>query len=168
MRIRTEKPDDIPGIYQVNIDVFRTDAEANLVDMLREEKVPLISLVAEDDKGLVGHILFTPVVLMDKKAKISIAGLGPMAVKKESQRKGIGYQLMEQGFKQCLAAGYGAVVVLGHPDYYSRFGFVPSLTFDISSLYEVPDDLFMIKELKKGILKGIKGTVTYHPLFNEV
>jgi putative acetyltransferase len=169
MRIRIEKPEDVSAVYQININVFSTDAEANLVDMLREENVPLISLVAEDKKRLVGHILFTPVNLKSRKGpRPAIAGLGPMAVLADCQRQGVGLKLVEEGLKQCIEAGYDAVVVLGSSDYYSRFGFVPSVKFGITSNYDVPEDLFMALELKEGSLKGVKGIVSYHDLFIDV
>lgn len=168
MIVRKEKPEDITEIFKINIETFSTDAEANLVDMLREHHLPLISMVAEEEGKLIGHILFSPVSLLGKKTGISIAGLGPMAVIPSHQKKGAGTMLVEAGLKQCRTAGYGAVVVLGHADYYPRFGFVPSGAYGISSTYDVPPEIFMIKELRRGALKGIQGTVCYHELFNAV
>ncbi|MBU1170890.1 MAG: N-acetyltransferase [Proteobacteria bacterium] len=168
MIARAEKPEDISRIYQINIETFSTDAEANLVDMLREHKVPLISWVAEDKGELIGHILFSPVTLVGQMSRISMAGLGPMAVRPSHQKKGVGTMLVEAGLKQCLKEGYSAVVVLGYPEYYPRFGFVPSVAYGIDSTYDVPPEVFMVKELKKGALKGIQGTVSYHGLFNDV
>ena len=95
-------------------------------------------------------------------------GLAPMAVLPNWQNKGVGTHLANEGLKACEKAGYGAVVVLGHPDYYPRFGFVPSVNFGINSEYDVPPEAFMIKELQKGILQGITGTVKYNQVFNEL
>ncbi len=162
MQIRVEKPEDRNKVRAVNLAAFETDAEANLVDSLRGSGIQLISLVAEEHGDIIGHILFSPVTT-DGNAKIM--GLAPMAVLPAWQKKGIGSQLVEEGLKACRKAGYGAVVVLGHPDYYPRFGFVPSVNFGIKSEYDVPPEVFMVKELQKGALKGVKGTVKYHQFF---
>ena len=80
-------------------------------------------------------------------------------------RKAIGSQLVEEGLKRCEKAGYDAVVVLGHPEYYPRFGFIPSVKYKIRSEYDVPDEVFMVKELKEGALADCKGTIKYHEVF---
>jgi putative acetyltransferase len=169
MKIRAEKPEDIPGIHAVNTESFSTEGEAQLVDLLRKEGVPMISLVAENDEGVIcGHVLFSPVSLKGENPGKRLAGLGPMAVHPAYRKKGVGSLLVEEGLKECVKAGYDAVVVLGYADYYPRFGFVPSVAYGIVSTYDVPDDIFMVKELKKGGLKGVQGTVSYHGLFREV
>lgn len=168
MIVRREKPQDIPHIFKVNVESFSTEAEANLVDMLRKQSIPLISCVAEEKGKIVGHILFSQVTLIDRKSKASLAGLGPMAVLPACQKKGVGTQLIETGLEECRKDGYGAVVVLGHADYYPRFGFVPSAAYGIASNYDVPPELFMIRELKKDALKSIQGIIAYHDSFNDV
>lgn len=167
MIIRSEKPEDIQEIRNINIAAFDTEFEANLVDALRKSDISLISLVAEINGKLVGHILFSPVTLKENKPCDFIAGLAPMAVLPEYQRKGIGAKLIEEGLKQCKEAGYEAVIVLGHPNYYPKFGFVPSVNFGIRSEYNVPDEAFMAQELKRGALANFSGTVKYHELFNS-
>ena len=164
MNIRFEQPHDIEQIKNVHLITFETDTEANLVDALRNAGVELISLVAEKNEEIIGHILFSPVTL-DGDTKI--IGLAPMAVLPNWQRKGVGSKLINEGMKACQKAGYEAVVVLGHPDYYPRFGFEPSVNFRIKSEYDVPSEVFMVKELKKGALKDKTGTVKYHQLFSE-
>ncbi len=168
MKIRAEEPRDIPEIHAVNQSSFSTEAEAQLIDALRNEGVPLISLVAEDDEGVCGHIAFTPVAIKGENPGKRLAGLGPMAVSPTRRKQGVGRLLVEEGLKACQKAGYDAVVVLGHADYYPRFGFVPSVAYGIVSSYDVPDEIFMVMELKKGGLKGVQGTVSYHDLFREV
>ena len=165
MNVRFEQPGDIEKIRIVHLEAFETEAEANLVNSLRNSGIELISLVAEEDKKVIGHILFSPVTI---DGDIKIMGLAPMAVLPVWQRKGVGAQLMNMGLKKCQKAGYGLVVLLGHPDYYPRFGFMPSVNFGIKSEYDVPPEVFMVKELKKGALKGITGTVKYHQVFNKL
>ena len=165
---RAEISDDIETIRKINTAAFETDAEAGLVDALRDSGVPLISLVAEVDKKIVGHILFSPVTLAGKGTDLNIAGLAPMAVMPDFQNRGIGTELVEKGLKQCESVGYQAVVVVGYPEYYPRFGFVPGSRFGIKSEYDVPEEVFMVKELVAGILSGYQGIVAYHRLFNNL
>ena len=162
MNIRFEQPNDIEQIKNVHLIAFETDTEANIVDALRNAGVELISIVAEKNGEIIGHILFSPVTL-DGVTKIM--GLAPMAVLPNWQRKGVGSKLINEGMKACEKAGYEAVVVLGHPDYYPRFGFEASVNFKIKSEYDVPPEVFMVKELKKGALIDKTGTVKYHQLF---
>ena len=165
MNIRFEQPNDIEQIKNVHLIAFETDTEANIVDALRNAGVELISIVAEKNGEIIGHILFSPVTL-DGVTKIM--GLAPMAVLPNWQRKGVGSKLINEGMKACEKAGYEAVVVLGHPDYYPRFGFEPSVNFRIKSEYDVPPEVFMVKELKNGALKDKTGTVKYHQIINEL
>lgn len=168
MNIYEEKFADINAIWKINADAFETEAEANLVNALRDSGCTFISLVAETDNNIVGHLLFTPVELTGSKNKLKIMGLAPMAVLHQYQNKGIGSKLVNAGIKHCQSQGYDAVVVLGHPSYYPKFGFVPSVTYDIKSEYEVPDEAFMILELVPNSLKDYQGTIKYSELFNSV
>lgn len=168
MRVREEELVDTEAIWNINTDVFETEAEAKLVNVLRDSGCTFISLVAETDNKAVGHILFTPVELSGNKNKLKLIGLAPMAVLQQYQNKGIGSKLVKAGIEICQSKGYDAVVVLGHPDYYPKFGFVPSNTYGIKSEYEVPDEAFMILELVSGSLKGHKGVIKYHESFNSV
>lgn len=168
MKIREEELADTDTIWNINVDAFETEAEANLVSVLRESGCTFISLVAETDNKTVGHILFTPVELTGNKNNLKIIGLAPMAVLQQYQNKGIGSKLVKTGIELCQSKGYDAVVVLGHPDYYPKFGFVPSITYGIKSEYEVPDEAFMILELVSGSLKGHQGVIKYHESFNSV
>ena len=166
MQIRPEKSDEIAAVRAVNIAAFATRAEADLVDALRAQANPFISLVAADggNGSIVGHICFSPVTLLEF-AELAIVGLAPMAVRPEAQRRGIGLALVHAGLDHCTQLGCGAVVVLGHPEYYPRFGFVPASRFGIRSEYGVPDEVFMARELEAGILRGKSGVIRYHAAF---
>jgi putative acetyltransferase len=167
MQIRPEEPADAPGTRSVNLTAFKTSAEANLVDLLREQAQPNVSLVADDRGAIVGHILFTPVTLTDHP-ELRIIGLAPMAVVPAGQRQGIGSALVREGLDRCRQLGFGAVVVLGHAEYYPRFGFSPAARFGLACEYDVPEDVFMALELEPGFLSGKAGTIRYHPAFSSV
>jgi putative acetyltransferase len=168
MTIREEGSSDIESIRGVNIAVFERCAEANLVDGLRHSAAPLISLVAEDEGNVVGHVLFSPVTVVGGMSGPNLMGLAPMAVVPGRQRQGIGSRLVQEGLERCRRANVGAVVVLGHAEYYPRFGFVPASRVSLRCEYDVPDDVFMVRELHDGALKDVTGVIRYHPLFANV
>ncbi len=168
MNIREEQPSDIEKIWKVNSEAFETEEEANLINVLRNSGCTYISLVAESETNIIGHILFTPVELSGNDNHLKIMGLAPMAVFSQYQNKGIGSQLVEAGLELCKLQGYDAVVVLGHPNYYPKFGFVPSAKYNIKSEYDVPDDVFMVLELAPGCLKTHAGIIKYHQAFNSI
>jgi putative acetyltransferase len=165
--IRAEEKGDCAAVHALNASAFETPAEANLVDALRTHAQPVVSLVAEDSGSLVGHIFFSPVSLLGH-APLRIMGLAPMAVMPRLQRKGIGSALVRAGLDRCKELGFGAVVVLGHPQYYPRFGFLPSTRFGIRCEYEAPEGAFMVVELQSGLLRGVSGTIKYHAAFRNV
>ena len=168
--IRPERADDLARVREVNLTAFETDLEANLVEALRAQARPLVSLVAVSDDAddiIVGHILFSPVTL-SSQPDLPIMGLAPMAVVPTRQRQGIGSDLVRAGIDACRDTGCVAVVVLGHAEYYPRFGFVPAARFELVSEYDVPDDVFMAMELTAGVLRGNAGTIRYHPAFAAV
>ena len=167
MLIREEKKDDRSRVHAVNTAAFETRAEADLVDNLRVQVTPIVSLVAEDNGEVVGHIMFSPVSLSGDP-ELKMMGLAPMAVAPVQQRKGIGSALVRAGLEQCRQLGYAAVIVLGHPEYYPRFGFSSSFRFDIRSEYDVPEEVFMAMELRPKALSGKTGTVKYHAAFSDV
>ncbi|HKC86016.1 MAG TPA: N-acetyltransferase [Blastocatellia bacterium] len=168
MIIRSEKPEDIPAIRIVNELAFGGAAEADLVDALRRDGKATISLAAEDGGRVVGHILFSPVTIETSERELVGVGLAPMSVIPERQNQRIGSLLVEEGLRRCRVDGHRFVVVLGHPGYYPRFGFVPASRFGIKSEYDVADEVFMVLELQDGALSGCAGLVKYQPEFNEV
>jgi len=164
--VRAEESQDQQAVRSVNLAAFETAAEANLVDALRQQAHPLVSLVAQVGEEVVGHIMFSPVSL-EGHAELSLMGLAPMAVLPAHHRKGVGSALVRAGLQRCRALGVGAVVVLGHPGYYPRFGFQPSVPFGIASEYDAPPEAFMVLELQPGYLGGASGTVKFHAAFQD-
>jgi putative acetyltransferase len=164
--IRPEEPADVPDIRSVLQRAFETGFEADLVDTLRRQGRPLVSLVAIVDGTVVGHILFSPVTL-SSDPQMSLMGLAPMAVAPDWQRQGIGSLLVHAGVDACRRLGVAGLVVIGHPEYYPRFGFERGSALGLRSEYEVPDDAFMALELAPGALAGKPGTIRYHPAFAE-
>ena len=168
--IRAETKEDIPAVRRVNELAFGQPDEATLVDALRAAARPHISLVAVEDGRVVGHIFFSPVTIeaVDEAVDFgsTILGLAPMAVLPEYQRRGIGSQLVREGLSECRRIGCEVVVVLGHPEYYPRFGFVPASQKGLRCEYPVPDEAFMVAELKPGALT-VRGLVKYGPEFGD-
>lgn len=166
--IRFETPADIPAIHQVNRLAFDREDEADLVDKLRHENAITLSLVAIEDEQVVGHILITPVSVHAQDLQWDAVALGPMAVLPSHQEQGVGSRLIRAAFEELKKIGQYIVIVLGHPDYYPRLGFVPSKPLGIHWENNVPDDVFMVAELKEGALNGRTGIVRYHPAFSSV
>lgn len=164
--IRDENPGDFEQVRRIVNEAFESSAEASLVEHLREQASPLISLVAEESGSVVGHIMFSPVTIENFDGLIF--GLAPMAVAPSRQRHGVGSALVREGLERCRAFGAVGVVVLGHPAYYPRFGFASASGFGLSSVYEVPDDAFMALELVAGGFGPAAGQVNYHPAFNAL
>ena len=168
IEISPETPADFTAVREVNELAFEQPAEAGLVDALRRAAHPTISLVAVDDGRVVGHIFFSPVTIEGPQGISDAMGLAPMAVRPECQNRGIGSLLVREGLAACVGLDEHVVVVLGHPHYYPRFGFVPAATKGLSCEYPVPDNVFMVTELVPGALRGRAGLVKYHPEFARV
>lgn len=166
--VRPETRDDRDGVRRVHELAFGQPDEATLVDRLRAAGDAAVSLVAARDGAVVGHILFSPVRIEGARA----LGLAPMAVLPALQRRGIGSRLVRDGLARCRALGVDGVVVLGHPEYYPRFGFVPASRCGLVSTYDVPDEVFMALELVPGALAGRPGddarVVRYAPAFDAL
>jgi putative acetyltransferase len=167
MIIREERAEDAAAISRINNTAFEGEAEANLVIALRAQNGVIVSLVAEEQGRPVGHILFSPLSLLPK-AKAKLAALAPMAVLPEFQRRGIGSALVQAGIEACRKKRYGAIIVIGHPNFYPRFGFVPAQEFGLRTEYDVPAEAFMALELKPGALAGQDALVQFHPAFAEL
>lgn len=170
--IRPEEPDHAAGVYQVEKDAFGRTAEADLCARLRKRKAVTISLVALDDDQVVGHVLFSPVRIAPEGSAdtgLPVLGMGPVAVDPDHQGQGIGSRLIRAGLEEARQLGATAVVVLGDPRYYTRFGFQPASHFGVRFQDPaVPAKDFMLIELRRGALEGHAGVATYEPEFMEV
>lgn len=166
--VRAETAADHGAVRRVNELAFGRPGEAALVDTLREAARPYISLVALRAGEIAGHIFFSPVTIEADEFASNALALGPMAVLPAYQRQGVGSQLVRAGLKECRRAGQEAVFVLGHPSYYPRFGFRPASEQGLRCVYPVPDEVFMVTELRAGALAGRRGLVRYHPAFDQV
>ena len=168
MQIRRETSADIEDIYNVNERAFERAEEAELVDRLRDSGAVTLSLVAVENDCIVGHILFTPVTIESDDAKHDALTLGPIAVLPENQRRGIGSRLIEYAFEGCRRLGHKIVVLVGHPGYYPRFGFVQAASKGLICEYDgVRDEVWMVAELVPGALDGVSGVVRFRPEFTE-
>ena len=166
--IRSEAPADSASVRSVNELAFGQSEEADLVDSLRKGCHNLVSLVAESANQIVGHILFSPAFIECDGGTMAGMALGPMAVLPEFQRQGIGSQLVHAGLDQPEVASSPFVIVLGHPEYYPRFGFEPARKYRVRSTWEVPDDVFMILVGDAASLGGQGGVARYRPEFDLV
>jgi putative acetyltransferase len=164
--IRKEAPQDVVTVRRINELAFEGTVEADIVDALRGAAQPQLSLVAEYAGGVIGHIFFSPVTIRSADSVFDAIGLAPMAVLPEFQRRGIGTELVERGLDECRRLGHPVVVVVGHPDFYPRFGFSPAREKGLEYAEEVPDEAFMVAELVPGALRGVSGVVSYRPEFD--
>jgi putative acetyltransferase len=164
MLIRPEKGRDFEAVDALNDAAFGTPVESGIVRALRVEGAALVSLVAEQEGTVVGHIAFSPVTLASDE-DLLLVGLGPMAVLPGCQGSGIGSALVRDGLERCRILGTCAVFVVGYPAFYARFGFVSADRFGIGCEYDVPKEVFLALELVPGCLAGRHGTVRYHRAF---
>jgi len=167
--IRQEVKADHTRIKKINDNAFEQENEGTLVNKLREKDlfIPELSLVAEADEMVVGHILLYPVIINSAHQKHNTLSLGPMAVLPEHQRKGIGGKLINKGLKHAEDLGFRSVIVVGHPGYYPKFGFTKASKWSIKVPFEVPDEVFMALEIVKGELQDKSGIIEYPAEFME-
>ncbi len=160
--IRHEEPGDSAAIRAVNEKAFGQSDEAEIVDKLRAARNSVLSLVAIRDREIVGHIQFSPVTIEHEGSKVEGVGLGPMAVLPEFQGQAIGSALVEAGISDLRDRAYSFMVVLGHPEYYPRFGFRPASEQGIASQWkDVPDEAFMALILRDAEMNNVLGVATY-------
>ena len=167
IQIREEEPPDIAAIREVCDQAFGQPQEGEVVDSLRRNCEDLLSLVAVDQRQVVGHIFFSPVTVDSGEKPILGMGLAPMAVLPEFQRQGTGAELISVGIAMLKQKECPFIIVLGHADYYPRFGFERASQYGIQSEWDVPDDAFMVLVLDDAKMEGISGVARYRPEFAE-
>jgi len=165
--IRREQPEDIAEIREIIIRAFGQQQEASVVDKLRENCNSILSLVALTDGKVVGHILFSPAVIEGQHGRLVGSGLAPLAILPEYQRKGIGSQLVHTAIARLKEGGCPYIIVIGHPEYYTRFGFEAADRFGISIEGDVPDEAFMILILDRKAMSGMTGVARYREEWAE-
>jgi len=162
--VREERPADSSAIRDVNVRAFEQDQEAGIVDALRSNGAETLSLLATADERIVGHIMYSPVQI----GGIEGSGLGPMAVLPEYQRRGIGSRLVETGNRQLEIADCPFIVVLGHAEFYPRFGFKPARPTGVTCEWDVPDNVFLILVLDPIRMQGASGLARYRHEFSDL
>jgi len=168
IEIRPEEPGDIAAIHAINKNAFGQPTEADLVDLLRVACPDAVSLVAVEDGQVVGHIFFSPVTITAETGATQGMGVAPMAVVPERQRHGIGSRLVEAGLQILREQFCPFVIVLGHPEYYPRFGFVPDSQHGLTCQWEgVPDDVFMVLICDEAFMAGVSGVARYRAEFDK-
>lgn len=168
MIIRPETEEDHPSITIATKEAFTKEfgkaPEVELIEALRKNDkfVPELSLVALLEGKVVGHILFFPITITNKKGEtFNTLSLAPISVLPEYQNKGIGSALIKEGLKQCKSLGFNSVIVVGHPEYYPKLGFTKASSWNIKAPFEIPDEAFMAIEITEGELKDAGGIIQF-------
>ena len=173
LKIKTIEEKDYITVKNLITDAFTHNehgysGEAELVAEIRKTKeyIPELEVVAEDE-GIIGYGLLSEVYLNDNQQQYTGLVLAPIAVNPDSQKSGVGKLLMNELEKRAKTLDYGFISILGHPEYYTKFGYEPASKYNIYSPYEgIPDEAFMIKEIKDDYLKDKEGTIQYSEAFN--
>jgi len=166
--IRPESPSDFARVDEIQREAFGGAGEARLIEALRKRATPYLSLVAESEGRLVGHVMFSPVSIEGTGDPAPLAGLAPLAVSPDTQGQGAGSALVRSGLRDCVSLGWQAVFLLGDPAYYSRFGFVLAAKQGLRYESEAFDAGFQMIELVPDALSGCSGWVRYHDAFSEL
>jgi putative acetyltransferase len=169
MIIRKENIDDFEDVYRLNYLAFgNREDESKLVERIRksEEFIPELSIVAEVDNEIIGHLLLSKATVVDYERIFDVIVLAPIAIHPNHQKRGIGSKLIEEGIRQCRHLGFSIILLIGHPSYYPRFGFQPARKYGLElKQFEVPDEVFMVYEVEEGKLQGIRGELKYPKAF---
>lgn len=173
--IREERQKDFEKINQVVKSAFKNVEQSDhtehlLVERLRKSQayIPALSLVAQTPQGeIVGHLLLSKAHIINGSQSFEVLALAPLSVAPAFQRNLIGSKLIEVAHQRAKKLGYAAIVLLGHKDYYPRFGYKKASLFGVSFPFNVPDDCCMVAELRKNALRGISGVVCYSQAFSS-
>ena len=166
--LRRELSTDIAAVREVETAAFGRPGEAALVDSLRAAGALMLSGIAEIGGEIVGHIAFSPVRIEGGPEIFEALALAPVAIHPNWQRKGVGSALIRWSLDECRRVGHELVIVLGHHQFYPRFGFVPAMPLGVRCPFEVPSEAFMLLELCPGALAGRTGMVRYRPEFEAL
>jgi putative acetyltransferase len=170
LTVRPETIADLDAIFRVESAAFGEETEAGLVNALRDAGNLLLSLVAEENGEIVGHIAFSPIRLEPAEPAVKAVALGPVAVAPERQRNGIGGRLIREGLQLLGESGVQCVILLGEPAYYARFGFVPASSKGVLRPEDPPDHIsrfLQIVELVPNALAGVKRRAFYMDEFRQ-
>lgn len=166
--IRQEKSEDAIAIWKLNEKAFGQPQEADIIDKIRADCANILSLVALRENMVVGHIFFSPAVIESVNGEVEGMGLAPMAVLPEYQRQGIGSELVRRGLDILRKRGCPFIIVLGHPDYYPRFGFEQASVYSLKCQWQgVPDEAFMIVFFDETLKQCVSGIARYRDEFDE-
>ncbi len=168
MKIRLENKNDFNAIKIVNDKAFGQPQEGNVINKLRGSDPQVLSFVAEINSQVVGHIFYSTAKIECDNKKIVGLGLAPMAVLPEYQKQGIGKMLIKESLSAITKKYIPFIIVLGHADYYPKFGFEKASKHAISCQWNgIPDEAFMIMILDKEKMSGIHGIAKYRAEWNE-
>ena len=168
--IEAETEDDYEQITRLHLEAFDGDGEAKLVQKLRRTPIYIsnLSLVAKYENKIIGHVLFYPIKIKNDKIESNSLALAPISVFPKFQRKGVGSKLIQKGLEEAKKFGFNSIIVVGHSEYYPRFGFEKASKYGISAPFNVPENAFFAIELEKNGLKNCNGIVEYPKEFMGV
>lgn len=167
MNIRTETEQDWNEVYTLHYKAFgNREDESRLVARIRKSEgfVPELSLVAERDGRLLGHVLISRATVEDaaSNAVHDVMVLAPVGVDPNDQKTGVGTRLIREALERCRDMGVSLVLLIGHPGYYPRLGFQPARPYGLElRQFEVPDEVFMVYEGTEGALGTVRGELKY-------
>ncbi|WP_289665871.1 GNAT family N-acetyltransferase [Flavobacterium panacagri] len=174
VKLRQENKNDFESVFQLIEKAFEKEEfsdhkEQFLVERLRDSDafIPELSIVAEIDDTIVGHILFTKLEIKNETQAFQSLALAPVSVLPEFQGKGIGSKLILYGHEVAKSLDYKSIILLGHKDYYPRFGYELCKKYNIKMPFDIPAENSMIIELAKDGLKDVSGEVVYPKAFFE-
>lgn len=169
MIIRTETNKDFEEVFKLNYLAFgNREDESKLIERIKlsEEFISELSIIAEMENEIIGHILLSKAIVEDHEKQHTVIVLASIAVKPNYQKQGVGSRLIEEGIRRCSSLGYSIILLIGHPTYYPRLGFQPARRFGLElKHFEVPDEVFMVYEVMEGKLQEIQGELKYPKTF---